>query len=82
MAMPCGFMDHLSAGNAVEEVRAQIGFHDYLYYVLNQPEISDSDYDQLMGKLGEIESHYPQLVTPELADAACPRSACRSVWIR
>ena len=63
--MPCGFMDHLSARNAVEEVRAQIGFHDYLYYVLNQPEISDSDYDQLMGKLVNIESHYPQLVTPD-----------------
>ena len=62
--MSCGLQNLLAARNTAEEMRSQIGFHDYLYYVLNQPEISDSEYDQLLGKLGNIESHYPQLVTP------------------
>ena len=49
----------------VEELRAQIRHHDYRYYVLNDPEIADSDYDALMRELRNFEDQYPELVTPE-----------------
>ncbi|MGB6896452.1 MAG: NAD-dependent DNA ligase LigA [Dehalococcoidia bacterium] len=49
----------------VEELRAQIAHHDYLYYVLNSPEISDADYDELMRELRRLEEQFPQLITPD-----------------
>jgi len=49
----------------VEELRAQIAHHDYLYYVLNSPEISDADYDELMRELRALEEEHPQLITPD-----------------
>jgi len=47
----------------VETLRSHIRHHDYRYYVLDQPEISDADYDALLRKLQELEGRYPQLVT-------------------
>ena len=44
----------------IEELRRQIRRHDYLYYVLNQPEISDREYDRLFTELKELEEKYPQ----------------------
>ena len=38
----------------IEKLRKEIKRHDYLYYVLNQPEISDYEYDQLMKKLQDL----------------------------
>jgi DNA ligase (NAD+) len=49
----------------VEELRAQIKHHDYCYYVLAAPEISDAEYDELMHELAELERRFPQLVTPD-----------------
>jgi DNA ligase (NAD+) len=49
----------------VEELRSQIAFHDYRYYVLNQPEVSDAEYDELMQELRRLEEQYPQLITPD-----------------
>jgi len=49
----------------VEDLRRLIRHHDYLYYVLNQPEISDAEYDRLMQELRELEALYPELVTPD-----------------
>ena len=49
----------------VEELRAQIAFHDYRYYVLNQPETSDAEYDELLQELRALEEGYPQLITPD-----------------
>jgi len=49
----------------IEKLRKEIKRHDYLYYVLNQPEISDYEYDQLLKKLEELEKKYPQLITPD-----------------
>ncbi|MFN3966124.1 MAG: DNA ligase LigA-related protein, partial [Endomicrobiia bacterium] len=49
----------------IEKLRDEIKRHDYLYYVLNQPEISDYEYDQLMKKLEELEKKYPQFITPD-----------------
>ncbi len=49
----------------VEDLRSQIGYHDYRYYVLDDPEIDDAKYDALMRELRELESTYPQLITPD-----------------
>ena len=49
----------------VEELRAQIAHHDYLYYVLNSPEIGDAEYDELMRELRRLEEEFPQLITPD-----------------
>jgi len=48
----------------VKELREQINHHNYLYYVLDSPEISDAEYDGLFDELSELEEKYPQLVTP------------------
>jgi len=48
-----------------QALRDEIRRHDYQYYVLNQPEVSDAEYDQLLRKLQELEAKYPQLVTPD-----------------
>ena len=49
----------------VHELREQIRYHDYRYYVLDKPVISDQDYDALMRELDDLEHRYPQLVTPD-----------------
>ena len=49
----------------VEELRAQVSYHDYRYFVLDQPEISDAEYDELMQELRVLEERYPQLITPD-----------------
>jgi DNA ligase (NAD+) len=49
----------------VEELRSQIAYHDYRYYVLNEPEVSDAEYDELMQELRKLEEEYPQLITPD-----------------
>ncbi|MCM8771201.1 MAG: NAD-dependent DNA ligase LigA [Candidatus Omnitrophica bacterium] len=49
----------------IEALRTQIRHHDYMYYVLSQPEISDREYDELMRKLKELEEQYPEFVTAD-----------------
>ncbi|HUT30101.1 MAG TPA: NAD-dependent DNA ligase LigA [Sedimentisphaerales bacterium] len=49
----------------VENLRSQIRRHDYLYYVLNQPQISDRQYDKLFAELKALERANPQLITPD-----------------
>jgi len=44
----------------VEELRSEISHHNYLYYVLDSPEISDADYDALMRELKDLEERYPE----------------------
>ncbi|MBT8100659.1 MAG: NAD-dependent DNA ligase LigA, partial [Gammaproteobacteria bacterium] len=39
--------------------------HNYRYYVLDDPEVTDAHYDRLMGELSELEEQYPELVSPE-----------------
>jgi DNA ligase (NAD+) len=46
-------------------LRDEIRRHDYLYYVKDRPEISDSQYDRLFRKLVELEQVHPELVTPD-----------------
>lgn len=61
--MACGIQRVQEAQLRAEELRSQINYHDYLYYVKNAPEISDAEYDELMRRLRAIEEHYPQLIT-------------------
>ncbi|MGA2285685.1 MAG: NAD-dependent DNA ligase LigA [Dehalococcoidia bacterium] len=49
----------------VEELRSLISYHDYRYYVLDSPEISDAEYDNFMRELRSLEERYPQLITPD-----------------
>ena len=49
----------------VAELREQIHYHNYRYYRLNDPEISDSAYDELFQELQRLEREFPQLVTPD-----------------
>ena len=49
----------------VEELRSQIGYHDYRYYVLDSPEISDGEYDLLVRELRSLEARHPELITPD-----------------
>ncbi len=48
-----------------EKLRAEINHHNYLYYVLDSPAISDADYDALMRELKELEERYPAIITPD-----------------
>ena len=47
----------------IQELRNEIRYNDYLYYVLNKPELSDAQYDKLMRELKELEELYPELIT-------------------
>ena len=49
----------------IEELRKVINHHNYRYYVLDSPEISDAEYDELMRELQQLESEHPELVTPD-----------------
>ena len=49
----------------IEALRDQLRHHEYQYYVLDQPEISDAEYDALMRRLQALESEHPELVTPD-----------------
>src|SRR5690242_4640761 len=49
----------------VQALREELRHHEHLYYVLDNPEISDADYDALMRKLQELEAQHPDLVTPD-----------------
>jgi DNA ligase (NAD+) len=48
----------------VERLREEIEYHNYRYYVLDQPEISDAQYDRLLRELERIEEQYPELRSP------------------
>ncbi len=49
----------------VEELREQLNYHAYRYHVLDDPEIADAEYDELMRELVELEERFPELVTPD-----------------
>jgi len=48
----------------VEKLREEIEYHNYRYYILDQPEISDAQYDRLLRELEKLEEQYPELRTP------------------
>src|SRR5579875_2213422 len=54
-----------SVSKRVDELRKQLEHHEHLYYVLDQPEISDAEYDRLMRELRDLEEVNPELRTPD-----------------
>jgi len=53
------------AKEEAEALRKGIEYHNYLYYVKNQPEISDATYDKLLKRLQDLEEAFPELETPD-----------------
>jgi len=49
----------------IEELRERLRYHEYRYYVLDEPEISDAAYDRMMARLKELEAAHPELRTPD-----------------
>jgi DNA ligase (NAD+) len=54
-----------AAEQRVEELRALLAHHNHLYYVLDDPEIGDDSYDELLNELRELEAEHPELRTPD-----------------
>ena len=54
-----------SIGKQIEKLRDEIRRHEELYYVKDNPEISDAEYDQLLERLQKLEAEQPQLITPD-----------------
>jgi len=53
------------AAKEIERLRDEIRRHEYLYYVMDNPEISDAAFDRLMERLKELEEEHPDLATPD-----------------
>jgi DNA ligase (NAD+) len=53
------------AGKKIEALREKIRHHEYLYYVLDNPELSDGDFDKLMQQLKTLEADHADLITPD-----------------
>jgi DNA ligase (NAD+) len=55
----------MSASERAAELRGQLEHHNHRYYVLDDPEIGDDEYDALLDELRKIEAEHPELVTPD-----------------
>jgi DNA ligase (NAD+) len=58
-------MTSASAAARARELRTQIDHHNYRYHVLDDPEVSDAEYDRLMRELRALEAQHPSLITPD-----------------
>ena len=58
-------MEKKEAEKRIEYLREHIHYNNYRYYVLNDPIISDAEYDELMKELIKLEGQYPELITPD-----------------
>lgn len=58
-------MTRSEAEKSIAELREQINYHSYRYYVLDDPEITDAEYDRLFRQLQALEQQFPELVTPD-----------------
>lgn len=66
----------------IAELRELIDYHNYRYYILDAPEISDADYDRLFRELEDLEKNHPDLITPDSPTqrvGAAPLQAFRTV---
>jgi DNA ligase (NAD+) len=55
----------MSLKEQIEELRRVVQHHNYRYYVLDDPEISDAEYDRLMRQLETLEQQHPELIPPD-----------------
>ncbi|HUE43215.1 MAG TPA: NAD-dependent DNA ligase LigA [Candidatus Sulfotelmatobacter sp.] len=70
------------AKQEIEQLREKIRHHDYQYYVLDEPELTDAAYDRLMNRLKELEAANPKLITPDSPTArvgGTPRAGFQTV---
>lgn len=58
-------MERHEAERQIELLRQQLHYHNYRYYVLDDPQITDAEYDQLMRRLQELEALFPELIQPD-----------------
>ena len=58
-------MEQYPIEKQIEDLRNQIRHHDYLYYCLDNPEISDFEYDKLFKQLQKLENENPLFITPD-----------------
>ena len=58
-------MDRSEAERQIEQLCQEIHSHNYRYYVLDEPAITDAEYDQLLRRLRELEAAYPELIRPD-----------------
>ena len=58
-------MNKQEAKKKIQNLRDEINHHNYKYYVENNPEISDYEFDQLLKELESLEQKYPELITPD-----------------
>ena len=58
-------MERQEAERQIEQLRQQIQYHNYRYHVLDDPQITDAEYDQLMRRLQELEAAFPELIRPD-----------------
>ena len=49
----------------IDSLKTEINHHNYRYYVMDNPEVSDAEYDALLRELKTLEEQYPQLVTAD-----------------
>jgi DNA ligase (NAD+) len=55
----------MEPGQRAEKLRKQIDYHNYRYYVLDDPQIPDAEYDRLLRELQALEAEHPELITPD-----------------
>ena len=48
----------------IQQLRDELNYHNYRYYILNDPQISDYEYDVKMRELQDLEARYPQYADP------------------
>src|SRR5689334_20566267 len=58
-------MSQQSVEKRIQKLRDEINHHNYSYYALNRPEISDREFDKLLQELIDLEKEHPDLITPD-----------------
>ena len=71
-----------SAEQRVGELRKQLDHHGHRYYVLDDPEITDAEYDALLNELRDLETEHPDLLTPDSPTQRVGGEAARQVRAR
>ena len=55
----------MTSTSKIDSLREQIRHHEYRYYVLDDPEVSDAEFDRLMNELKKLEAAHPELIAPD-----------------